>query len=74
MAPGLLQGIEDYRWDMPTLLIIGSIFIYISSVLNYSGDTLDKYVFHSLQYKTQGKRWLLLGKDPTTKVFVAAET
>lgn len=27
MAPGLLQGIEDYRWDMPKLQIIGSIFI-----------------------------------------------
>lgn len=44
MALGLLQGIEDYRWDMPKLQIIGSIFIYISSVLKYTGDTLDKCV------------------------------
>lgn len=51
MAPGLLQGIEDYRLDMPKLQIIGSIFVYISSVLNYTGDTLDKCVSHSYQYK-----------------------
>lgn len=74
MAPGLLQGIEDYRWDMPKLQIIGSTFIYISSVLNYTGDTLDTCVSHLYQYITQGKRCLWLGKDPTMKVFVAAET
>lgn len=41
MAPGLLQGIKDYRWDMPNL--------------NYTRDTLDKCVSHSYQYKTSKK-------------------
>lgn len=62
MASGLLQGIDDYHWDMRKNVTIGSIFIYIRSVLNYTRDTLDKYVSHSYQYKTQGKRQLWLGK------------